>query len=73
MAKSDKLIKLKCSNCGKYFERSLRAINKNKNLSKAPCCSKSCSGTYGRKIGKTPNVLFSDNARFHEDIFPRKM
>lgn len=46
-----KLIKLKCSNCGKKFERSPRIIrDKAKKKVRGHFCSKKCSGAYARKL-----------------------
>ena len=43
------LIKLKCSNCSKEFERSPRILrDKNKKGCKGPFCSRSCSAKFFR-------------------------
>ena len=64
MAKVDKMIDLVCANCSKPFKRSEKQHKKNSKKGADPCCSRSCSGSYGRKIGAPPSVLFSDKGSF---------
>ncbi len=45
-----RLVKLKCCECGKEFERSPRLVrDKAKKKNAGPFCSKTCSGKYSRK------------------------
>lgn len=64
MAKEEKMIELICANCNRPFGRSAKQHKKNIRKGATPCCSKSCSGSYGRKTGATPSVVFSPKGTF---------
>jgi len=64
MAKEEKMIELICANCDRPFERLEKQHKKNIRKGATPCCSKSCSGSFGRKIGATPSVVFSPRGNF---------